>query len=191
MSSRLKFLQILYISRGVSKLWNFGKTTEPRASASGGHFEHGHGIALFANDVVNCCGHRWHWSRDSACCRGAPTGGDWDYPGLTGSRLGCCKLSRHSAQALVCRRLLPRGARDWSEREQQARSIRGTNKPLASSSVPVPGASHPGRRAVGSFRFLLVVPCRRQLLAEGRHIHFESSERLQSGRGVKPRSKQM
>ena len=117
-----------------------------------------------------------HWSRDSACCRGAPTGGDWDYPGLNGSRRGCCKLSRHSAKALVCRRLLPRGAHDWSEREQQARSTRGTNKPPASSSVPVPGASHPGRRAVGSFRFLLVVPCRRQLLAEGRHMHFWSHE---------------
>jgi hypothetical protein len=30
-------------------------------SASGGHFEHGHRIVLFANDVVNCRGH---------CCTG-------------------------------------------------------------------------------------------------------------------------
>jgi hypothetical protein len=29
-----------------------------------------------------------HWSRDSECCRGAPIGGDWDYPGLNGSRRG-------------------------------------------------------------------------------------------------------
>jgi len=41
-----------------------------------------------------------HWSRDSPvflgvlgeneCCRGAPTSGDWNYPGLNGSRRGCC-----------------------------------------------------------------------------------------------------
>jgi hypothetical protein len=44
-------------------------------------------------------------SRDSACCRGAPTGGNWGCLVLSGSRRGCCKLSKHSAQALVCRRL--------------------------------------------------------------------------------------
>ena len=130
-------------------------------------------------------------SRDSACCRGAPTGANWGCLVLSGSRRGCCKLSKHSAQALVCRRLLPRGGHDWSEHEQQAISTRGTNKPPASFSAPVADASHPARRALGSFRLLLAVPCRGQLRAEGRQTHFESSGRPQLGRGAKLRSKQM
>ena len=127
-------------------MWNFGKTTEPRVSERRAFRTRPwhRPVRERRSELPRT---PLHWSRDSECCRGAPIGGDWDYPGLNGSRLGCCKLSRHSAQALVCRRPLPRGARGWSEREQQARSSRGTSKPLASFSVPLAGASDSDTRA--------------------------------------------
>jgi hypothetical protein len=99
-------------------------------------------------------------------------------------------LSEHSLDVLVCNLPLPPGARDWSEREPQVGSTRGTNKPPALFSAQVAAASHRACRALGSFDFLLGAPCRRQLLAYELQIRSDSAGWLQLGRGAKSRNKQ-
>jgi hypothetical protein len=105
-------------------------------------------------------------STNSACCHGAPNGGDLDHPADGHSRRGCYKLSEPSSHVPDSSSPLPQRGHDSCERERPTVSNHGGNTLPARCLIRYRGGPHPADAAAESFDLWTAVSCAGQARGE-------------------------